>query len=106
MQALGQLKNRWSSRYPKAVEITEANLEHSLAFMTQPAALWTVLRTSNPVERFIRELRRRLRPAGAMMNEGEVWKLVWAVATKQERRWAGRRATGYAAIRSEEKLAA
>lgn len=106
MQALGQLKSRWGSRYPKAVEITEANLEHSLAFMAQPKALWTVLRSSNPVERFIRELRRRLRPAGAMMSEGEVWKLVWAVATEQERRWAGRRATGYAAIRSEEKLAA
>ena len=106
MQALGQLKSRWGSRYPKAVEITESNLNHSLAFMTQPEALWKVLRTSNPVERFIRELRRRLRPAGAMMNEGEVWKLVWAVATEQERRWSGRRATGYAAIRSEEKIAA
>jgi putative transposase len=106
MLALGQLKSRWGSRYPKAVEITEANLDHSLAFMTQPKALWTILRSSNPIERFIRELRRRMRPAGAMMSEGEVWKLVWAVATEQERRWAGRRATGYAAIRSEEKLAA
>jgi transposase-like protein len=106
MQALGQMKGRWGSRYPKAIEITESNLDHSLAFMSQPKALWKVLRTSNPVERFIRELRRRLQPAGAMMNEGEVWKLVWAVASEQERRWAGRRATGYAAILPEEQLAA
>jgi len=106
MQALGQLKGRWGSRYPKAVEITESNLDHSLAFMSQPQALWTVLRSSNPVERFIRELRRRLKPAGAMMSESEVWKLVWAVSTEQERRWAGRRATGYAAILSEDQIAA
>ncbi len=73
---------------PKAVEITEAHFDACLTFMREPQALWTSLRSSNLIERFIRELRRRLRPAGAMMAEAEVWKLVWAVSTEQEKRWA------------------
>jgi len=92
--ALGQLKARWTPLYPKAVEITEANFEQCLTFMSQPKNYWTILRSSNLVERFIRELRRRFRPAGAMMSEAEVWKLVWAVGTEQEKRWAAHRVHG------------
>jgi transposase-like protein len=62
--------------------------------MSQPENYWKILRSSNLVERFIRELRRRLRPAGAMMAEAEVWKLVWAVGTEQEKRWAAHRVHG------------
>jgi transposase-like protein len=52
------------------------------------------LRSSNLIERFNRELRRRLRPAGAMQAEGEVWKLVWSVSNEQERRWENKRVYG------------
>jgi hypothetical protein len=31
-----------------------------------------------------------------MMAESEVWKLVWAASTEQERRWASRRVRGAA----------
>jgi transposase-like protein len=93
-QALGQLKAKWTLLYPKAVEITESNFEQCLTFMSQPENYWKILRSSNLVERFIRELRRRLRPAGAMMAEAEVWKLVWAVGTEQEKRWASHRVHG------------
>jgi transposase-like protein len=105
-QALGQLRARWQGRYPKAVAITEANFDACLTFMREPQALWTTLRSSNVIERFIRELRRRLRPAGAMMAEAEVWKLVWAVSTEQERRWATRRIKGAAKEAHRLKVAA
>lgn len=96
LQALGTLKACWATRYPKAVAITESQFDACLTFMREPKALWSVLRTSNVIERFNRELRRRLRPAGAMMAEAEVWKLVWAVSTEQEKRWATRRVKGAA----------
>jgi transposase-like protein len=92
--ALGQLQSRWQKAYPKAVELTCADPERFLAFMAEDKAIWTTLRSSNLIERFNRELRRRLRPAGAMQAEGEVWKLVWSVSTEHERRWETKRVRG------------
>jgi putative transposase len=85
--ALGQLQAKWISLYPKAVQITTANTDAFLKFFDQPKHLWTVLRSTNIIERFNRELRRRLRPAGAMQSENELWKLVWSVSNHQEERW-------------------
>lgn len=89
-RAAGVLQGRWEGKYPKAVGIALNRLDDFLRFMDEPKSLWTLLRTSNLIERFIRELRRRLRPAGAMHSELEVSKLVWSVGTEQEKRWGGK----------------
>lgn len=92
--ALGQLQERWQRLYPKAAQIVTREPERFLRFFDQPAPLWTILRSSNLIERFNRELRRRLRPAGAMQTENELWKLVWSVSVEQEKRWAKRLPNG------------
>jgi transposase-like protein len=86
--ALGELRGRWQSVYPKAVDIATAESDQFLRFMDFPEPFWTTLRSTNLIERFIRELRRRLRPAGALPAENALWKLVWSVSVEQERRWA------------------
>ena len=93
-KAIGVLQATWGARYPKAVELTCADPERFLGFLGEPKAIWKTLRTSNLIERFNRELRRRLRSAGAMQAEGEVWKLMWSVANEQERRWQNKRVYG------------
>lgn len=90
-RSLGTFQGRWQTRYPKAVEIVTRRFDDHLHFFQEPQPLWTLLRSSNLIERFNRELRRRLRPAGAMQSELEVLKLVWAVSDAQERRWNNRR---------------
>jgi transposase-like protein len=90
-QALGTLQGRWGRRYPAAVRIASHRFEEHVRFFEQPREFWTLLRSTNLIERFNRELRRRLNPAGAMHSELEVQKLTWAVAEAQEKRWAGRR---------------
>lgn len=94
LMALGRLEAKWIKLYPKAVQSATADAEHFLRFHDQPKPLWTVLRSTNLIERFNRELRRRLRPAGAMQTENEAWKIVWAVSTEQEKRWERRRVHG------------
>jgi transposase-like protein len=91
-QALGRFQATWSSIYPKATQMATAEAERFLVFQDQPQALWTTLRSTNLIERFIRELRRRLRPAGAMQSEPELFKLVWSVSVEQEKRWSRQRA--------------
>jgi len=102
---LGVLQARWQSRYPKAVEIVTRRFDDHLRFFKEPEPLWTLLRSSNLIERFNRELRRRLRPAGAMHSELEVLKLVWAVSEAQQKRWNSRR-VWRTKIKKQEALAA
>jgi len=90
-QALGRLEARWCRAYPKTVELTLHRFEDYTRFLDEPKQFWTILRSNNLLERFNRELRRRLRPAGAMQSELELLKLTWAVSEAQEQRWAKRK---------------
>lgn len=85
--ALGNLQGRWSTSYPKAVELVTRRFDDHVRFFAEPENLWVLLRSSNLIERFNREMRRRLNSAGAMHSELEVGKFVWSVAQAQEKRW-------------------
>lgn len=89
--ALGALHQKWNRIYPKATQIACNKPQNFLRFMDQPQKIWTTLRSTNLIERFIRELRRRLRPAGTMHSEHELFKLVWSVSIQQEKRWLRRK---------------
>jgi len=85
--ALGQLQGRWGARYPKAVELVTRRFDDHIRFFDEPERLWVLLRSSNLIERFNREMRRRLDSAGAMHSELEVAKFVWSVSQAQKTRW-------------------
>ena len=87
LQALGAFKARWARHYPRAVELVAARYEDRTRFLDEPLHLWTLLRSTNLIERFNLELRRRFRSAGTMHSELEVSKLFWVVAQEQEKRW-------------------
>lgn len=74
--ALGEMCGRWEPVYPKAVAIATAEPECFRRFMDFPEPFWTTLRSTNLIERFNRELRRRLRPVGALPAQNALWKLV------------------------------
>lgn len=85
--ALGNLQGRWNMRYPKAVELVTRRFDDHVRFFAEPENLWILLRSSNLIERFNREMRRRLDSAGAMHSELEVGKFVWSVSQAQQTRW-------------------
>jgi putative transposase len=88
VRALGAFEGRWRSAYPTAVGLVTRRFEDHIRFFAEPEKFWTLLRCTNLIERFNRELRRRLNPAGAMHSELELSKLVWSVSQEQEKRWA------------------
>lgn len=90
LRAVGSMEARWGAAYPKAVSLTLRRLEDHLRFMAEPEKYWTLLRTSNLIERFNEELRRRFKSAGTMHSELEVLKLIWSVSQAQELRWTKR----------------
>lgn len=89
--ALGGLQAKWERVHPKAVETVERDLEDYLRFYDEDPKYWTITRSSNLIERFMEELRRRLKPARGMQNEFVLEKLVYGVATSQQARWDRRK---------------
>lgn len=92
LKACGVLEARWRARYPKAVELSLANYDSFSMFMNEPKSRWKALRTSNRIERFNAELRRRLRPAGTMHSELELMKICWSVSEQAQASWSRRKA--------------
>jgi len=85
--ALGNLRGRWGESYPRALEIITRRFDDHVRFFAQPEKLWTLLRSTNLIERFNLEMRRRLNSAGTMHSELEVSKIAWAVSQAQQNRW-------------------
>ena len=52
-------------RLARAAEITERGVEETLAYYAFPEEHWRRIRTNNPLERIMREIRRRTRVVGA-----------------------------------------
>jgi transposase-like protein len=62
----------------KAASIVEEGVGETLAYMAYPREHWTRIRTNNPLERIMREIRRRTRVVGAFPDGHSALMLVAA----------------------------
>jgi len=65
-------------KLPKAAAMVESGIEETLCYMAFPREHWRSLRTNNPLERLIREVRRRTRVVGAFPDGNSALMLVAA----------------------------
>ena len=65
-------------RLPKAAELVEAKAQETLTYFAFPSNHWRQVRTNNPLERIIREIRRRTRVVGAFPDGHSALMLVAA----------------------------
>jgi putative transposase len=65
-------------RLARAAEIVEAGIEETLSYYSMPSEHWRSLRTNNPLERLMREIRRRTRVVGAFPDGKSALMLVAA----------------------------
>jgi putative transposase len=64
------------TRLSRAAELVEMAVEETLAYYAFPEEHWRRIRTNNPLERILREIRRRTRVVGALVCEHErVWRV-------------------------------
>ena len=68
VQAYWRWARVWRDRHPRLVRSLERDLDALLAVFIAPEALRPRLRSTNLLERAFRELRRRLRPIGALAD--------------------------------------
>ena len=67
-----------SMKLPKAAQMVEEGIEETLHYMAFPREHWRSLRTNNPLERLIREVRRRTRVVGSFPDGNSALMLVAA----------------------------
>jgi putative transposase len=65
-------------RLARAAEIVEAGIDETLSYYSMPSEHWRSLRTNNPLERLMREIRRRTRVVGAFPDGNSALMLVAA----------------------------
>ena len=70
---------KWSSKEPKAVRNFIKGFEYCLTYLEYPEPLRTMLKTNNPVERYLQELRRRIIPMRAFNNSRSLERIIYGI---------------------------
>lgn len=81
----------FGKRFPEAVKTVRLGLKDTLTYYQFPELHWKSIRTNNPLERLLREVRRRLRVVGVFPNPESALmlataRLKWTQETKWEQR--------------------
>ena len=106
--ALEEVKAAWGSRYPGVVGLWVQDSGAFLRFYGYPKVLWPYLRSTNLMERFIRELRRGTKVRDHKFPKEEaVYKLLYLESERQAAsrsehlagRWAERKLKGFSEVK-------
>ena len=80
-------KKKWSMKYPSAVECLTEDIESGLTYYKYPYQHWLRIRTTNVVERSLKEVKRRVKGIGRFQNEERALTMVyWQL---NELKWNG-----------------
>jgi len=78
---------KWQSQFPKLCDWVEENIEETLTFFRLPQAHHKHMRSTNLLERFNEEIRRRTYVVRVFPNEASTLRLVRALAAEQHEEW-------------------
>ena len=71
--------DKWWSKEPKAVRNFVKGFEYCLTYLEYPDPIRTMLKTNNPIERYIHELRRRIIPMRSFNNSKSAERIIYGL---------------------------
>lgn len=89
LSAAAEFARQFRNTYPSAVETLARDLADCLTFFRMPPRHWARIRTSNPIERIFKEIRRRTRVIGRFPTEMAAMSLIWSVVDHESKKWRG-----------------
>ena len=84
---LAQWLERWATKYPKLCEWVEENIGETLTFYQLPLSHHKHMKSTNMLERFNEEIKRRTRVVRIFPNEASCLRLVRALAAETHEDW-------------------
>ena len=79
--------DKWAGKYPKLCAWVEDNIEETLSFYTLPFEHRKHMKSTNMLERFNEELKRRTRVVRIFPNTDSCLRLILALAVEQDEDW-------------------
>ena len=86
--AFFEVKAQWGPLFPSAVQVIERDLDSLLTFFQFDPTYWTVLRTTNPIERLNKEFKRRTKAMEVTGGEISTYRCLVYVSQTMEYRWS------------------
>ena len=96
-------KNKWESKYPKVIYNTEKNLGKLLRFYNYPVNIRKSLKSTNAIERFNGEVRRRVKTISSFPDEDSAMKVFYYKSIEYNSKHAFRKMNGYYKCKDEIK---
>lgn len=84
---LKQWLEKWAGKYPKLCAWVETNIEETWAFYRLPVTHHKHMKSTNLLERFNQEIKRRTLVVRIFPDEASCRRLVRAVASEQHEEW-------------------
>ena len=84
---LAQCLERWSQKYPKLCDWVEENIGETLTFYQLPLQHHKHMKSTNMLERFNEEIKRRTRVVRIFPNEASCLRLIRALAAETHEDW-------------------
>jgi len=78
---------KYRRKYPGAVRCLEKDIDRLLVHFAMPVAHRKAVRTTNPIERLFREVRRRTRPIGSFTNTKSINRIAYGIFWIINRMW-------------------
>lgn len=85
----------WAPEHPRLAAIIQDDFEATLSFYDMDANTWKSLRSTNIIERFNREMRRKFRDMGTCHGDGPVLRTSGLVAMRLAKSQAGTVVRGF-----------
>lgn len=80
IRRIALLHARWSALHPKPIKNFLHNIDLCLAYLDLPCHLWKKARTTNPLDRFFEEIRRRVNTIGAFLDRPSASRILFALS--------------------------
>lgn len=91
-------KKKWIKTVPKAVNCLERDIDILLNFFSCPKKHRIKVRTTNPIERSFREVRRRTKPMSCFTNYASCDRIIYAIFKRQNSIWKGKPIKNFSSI--------